>query len=144
MFRLEWRNPVIVRPTKSLDGCMAGSLDLYYEPSVFSPKPIIKSDVQNPPTTVKAEPQNDDNLPKKAVGVKQRNSIGRLVDYGTDDEGPVEEPPPPSLASSPVEVPRSQEATTEDARESQTTTTMNGSVVKRESPIGNGLKVCTL
>ena len=144
MSRLQAPVVVIVCPTKSLDGCLAGSLDLYHKPLGLFPKRMFKSDVRNPSTVVKAEPQNNNRLPKRAVGVKQRDSIDCLVDYGTDDEDTVEESPPPCRASSSVEVPRCQEATTEDARESQTTTTMNNSVVKIESPTSNGLKVCAL
>jgi hypothetical protein len=131
-------------PTKSLDGCLAGSLDLYHKSPVLFPKRMFKSDARIPPTPVKAEPQNDDRLPKKAVGAKQRHSIDFLVEYGTDDEDTVEESPPLSRASSSVEVPRGQEATTEDAEEIQTTITMSDSVVKIESPTSSGLKVCAL
>ncbi len=93
---------------------------------------------------VNAKSQNDGSLPREAVGAKQRNSIDLLVDYGTDDEDTVEESPPLYPAPSSVEVPRSQEATAEDAREHQATTTMSDSVVKIESPTSNGPKVCTL
>ena len=93
---------------------------------------------------VKTGQQKDKILPRKAIGAKQRNSIGRLVDYGTDDEDTVEESPPLCRVSSSVELPRSREATTSDARETQATTTMSDSVVKMESPIVNGPKVCVL
>ena len=94
---------------------------------------------------MKSKSQNEGRLQKKAVGAKRRNTIDLLVDYGTDDEDTVEESPPLSRASSSVEVPRSQEATTDDARESQTaTTTTNDSVVKIVFPTSNGPKVCTL
>jgi len=103
---------------------------------------MVELDIQNPPTTVKTTPQNDNSPPKKDIGVKQQNSIDRLVDYGTDDEDTVEEPPPLRGASFSIELPRSQEVTTEDTRETQTTTTMNDPVVKIESPASNGPKVC--
>lgn len=93
-----------------------------------------------------AKSQNDGRPPRKAVNAKRRNAIDLLVDYGTDDEDTVEESPPLSRASSSVEVPRSQEAATEDVREIQTTTTTttNDSVVNTVSPTSNGPKVCTL
>lgn len=93
---------------------------------------------------MKARLQKDKILPRKAIGAKQRSSIDRLVDYGTDDEDTVEESPPLCRASSFVELPRSREATTGDTRESRATTTMSDSVVKMESPIVNGPKVCAL
>jgi len=93
---------------------------------------------------VKTEPQNDDILPRKAVGAKRLNSTARLVDYGTDDEDTVEGPSPLRAAPSSIEVPRNQEATTEQARESQITTIVNGSVAKKKSPTSNGPKVCAL
>ena len=91
---------------------------------------------------MKTGPQNDDGPPKQAVGVKRLSSLERLVDYGTDDEDMVEGPSPLHTAASFIAAPRSQEATTEDTREGETTTTANDSVVKRESPTNNGPKVC--
>ena len=105
---------------------------------------MVKSDVQNRLTTVKTELQNGDSRPRNAVGVKRLNSIDRLVDYGTDDEDTAEGPPPLRTAASLVEVPRGQEATTEDIIKGQTTTVVNDSVAKIESPTDDRLKVCAL
>lgn len=90
---------------------------------------------------MKPATQNGNSRPRKAGGAKELNFIERLVDYGTDDEETVEEPTPLRPVSSSVEVPRGQKATIEDAREIQTTTTVNGSVAKIEPPSDN---VCAL
>ena len=138
--RAEWRNPPVTRPTKSLDGHLVGSLNLYHDPPISSPKRMVEADVQSRLTTVKTKLQHDDGLPKKAVGAKRLHSMERLVDYGTDDEDTAEGPSPLHMAASFVETPRNQDGT-EDARE---TTAVNDSVAKIEFPTNNRPKVRVL
>lgn len=105
---------------------------------------MVESDVQIWPATVKTEPHNGESPPKKTPDAEQLGYSGCLVDYGSDDSDTAEEPSPLPPTSSSVEVPKIQEVTTEDAKESQSTTTVSDTVAKRESPTGNGPKVCPL